>query len=160
MAFRRTVHETEEPTVVEPPLAPTAQRVHEEYVEVPAAPPRRHNDIWGWLVAALFAALSIGLLFWGLSRTDTTSVPTVVGLPVANATAQLRDKGFDPVVVRVPSKSANGTVLRQAPEPGAQLEPHARVMVAAAQSATVKLPQLVGLKADAATRLLTSLKLT
>ena len=100
------------------------------------------------------------LLFWGLSRTDTTRVPTVVGLPVANATAQLRDKGFEPVVIRVPSKQTNGQVLRQAPGPGAQLAAHAKVAVVAANAATVKLPQLVGLKADAAQRLLTSLKLT
>ena len=69
------------------------------------APPRGRNDIWGWLVAALFAAAAIGLLFWGLSRPDTTRVPTVVGLPVANAAAQLRDRGFDPVVIRVPARA-------------------------------------------------------
>jgi serine/threonine-protein kinase len=159
MAFRRTV-ETEQPTVVEEQISPAARRVQEEYVEVPPAPPRRTYDIWGWLVALLFAALAIGLLFWGLSRTDTTRVPTVVGLPVANAAAQLRDRGFEPVVIRVPSKNANGTVLRQVPGPGAQLEKHARVGIVAANAATVKLPKLVGLKADAANRLLTSLKLT
>jgi serine/threonine-protein kinase len=157
MAFRRAVHEIEEPTVVET-VTPAARRVQEEYVT--EAPPQRTHDIWGWLVAALFAAAAIGLLFWGLSRTDTTRVPAVVGLPVANAAAQLRDKGFDPVAISVPSKSSNGTVLRQVPGAGAQLEAHAKVGIVAANAATVKLPKLVGLKVESATRLLTTLKVT
>jgi beta-lactam-binding protein with PASTA domain len=160
MGIRRTPP-TEQETIVQP-AAPAARRVHEEYVteDIPPAPPRRGYDIWGWLVAALFAALAIGAIVWGLSRTDTTRVPTVVGLPLANAQAQLQAKGFAVDIIRVPRKDGNGTVLRQDPNGGAQLEKNGRVGLVTAQAATVKLPKLVGLKAEAASRLLTSLKLT
>jgi serine/threonine-protein kinase len=157
MALRRTPV-SEQETVVEP-VSPAARRVHEEYVtEAPPAPPRR-TDIWGWLAAALFAALAIVALFWGLSRTQTTAVPTVVGLPLANAEAQLHAKGFDVDVVRVPRRDTNGTVLRQEPHPGEQLAKHGHVALVAAQAATVKLPRIVGLRAEGANRILTSLKL-
>ena len=51
-------------------------------------------------------------------------------------------------------------MLRQFPGPGAQLKAHAKVGIVAANAATVKLPQLVGLKIESATRLLTTLKVT
>jgi eukaryotic-like serine/threonine-protein kinase len=157
MAFRRTPV-SEQETIVEP-LSPAARRVHEEYVsEAPPAPPRR-TDIWGWLAAALFAALAVVALFWGLSRTQTSGVPAVVGLPLANAEAQLHAKGFDVDVIRVPRKDTNGTVLRQVPHAGEQVDKHAHVGLVVAQAATVKLPRIVGLRAEGASRILTSLKL-
>jgi serine/threonine-protein kinase len=149
---------SEQETIVEP-INPAARRVHEEYVtEAPAVPPRR-TDVWGWLAAALFAALAIVALFWGLSRTQTSGVPTVVGLPLANAAAQLQAKGFDVDIIRVPRKDTNGTVLRQEPHAGEQLAKHGHVGLVVAQAATIKLPKIVGLRAEGATRILTSLKL-
>jgi serine/threonine-protein kinase len=166
MAFRRTsAPEPQPPRRVdavdaETVVTPAARRVQEEYVETPPPPPvPRHNDIWGWLVAALFAILFILALFWALTRPKTEAVPTVVGLPAATARAELQQKGFDVDVVQVQRAGGGTSVLRQAPNPGAKLEKGAHVAIVIPTVGQVKVPQLVGLKLEAATRLLASLGL-
>ena len=158
MAFRRPApprRAVEEETVV----SPAARRVQEEYVETPPPAPPRHNDIWGWLVAALFAILAILALFWALTRPKTQAVPTVVGLPAATARAELQQKGFAVDVVQVQRPGGGTSVLRQAPNPGAKLEKGAHVAIVIPTVGQVKVPELVGLKLEAATRLLASLGL-
>jgi beta-lactam-binding protein with PASTA domain len=171
MAFRKTpTPEPQPPRRVEPVdavdvveaetvVAPATRRVHEEYVETPPPVRPRHNDIWGWLVAALFAILFILALFWALTRPKTHEVPTVVGLPAATARAELQQKGFDVDVVQVQRAGGGTNVLRQAPNPGAHLEKGAHVAIVVPTVGQVKVPQLVGLKLEAATRLLASLGL-
>jgi len=162
MAFRRSappparrVDAVEAETVV----SPAARRVQEEYVETPPPAPPRHNDIWGWLVAALFAILFILALFWALTRPKTHDVPTVVGLPAATARAELQQKGFAVDVVQVQRTGGGTNVLRQAPNPGAKLEQGSHVAIVIPTVGQVKVPELVGLKLAAATRLLASLGL-
>lgn len=157
MASRRTPDRrvTEDETLV----SPAARRVQEEYVETAPPAPPRHNDIWGWLVAALFAILFIVALFWALTRPKTHEVPTVVGLPAATARAELQRKGFAVDVVQVQRAGGGTNVLRQAPNPGAHLEKGAHVAIITPTVGQVKVPELVGLKLDAATRLLVSLGL-
>src|SRR3954454_410818 len=160
MAFRRSappparrVDAVEAETVV----SPAARRVQEEYVETPPPAPPRHNDIWGWLVAAAFAILFILALFWALTRPKTETVPTVVGLSAATARAEIQRKGFDVDVIQVQRAGGGTNVLRQAPNPGAKLEKGAHVAIVIPTVGQAKVPQLVGLRLEAATRLLTSL---
>jgi serine/threonine-protein kinase len=162
MAFRRPParQAVEDETIVQQRVSPAAQRVQEEYVtDVAPPPPPRHNDIWGWLAAALFAILALVAGFYALTRPHVRTVPTVVGLPVATAKATLEQKGFRVDTISVPRQGGGGGVLRQEPNPGAKLEKGAHVGIVFAQAATVKLPKLVGLKVESATRLLTSLNL-
>src|SRR3954452_22336836 len=103
-------------------VSPAARRVQEDCVETPPPAPPRRNDIWGWLVAAAFAILFIVALFWALTRPKTEAGPTVVGLPAATARAELQRKGFDVDVILVQRAGGGTNVLRQAPNPGAELE--------------------------------------
>jgi serine/threonine-protein kinase len=164
MAFRRTPTTPEQPTVVdETVVSPAAQRVHEEYVtETPLLPPpSRGNEIWAWLLAAGFAILALAAGFWAWSQPDTNAVPTLVGLPAASAQTALQNQGFVAEVIRRPSDRPAGQVVAQAPEARAELEDGSRVaMIVSAGAAKVEVPKLVGLRIQAATRLLASLNLT
>ena len=83
----------------------------------PDADGKRRPPWWVWLIAALaLAGIGLGLYFL-LKPADTVTVPKVVGLQQAAATTILRNDGFEARVERVTSDSAEGTVLRQDPQP-------------------------------------------
>ena len=83
----------------------------------PDADGKRRPPWWVWLIAALaLAGIGLGLYFL-LKPADTVTVPKVVGLQQAAATTILRNAGFEARVERVTSDSAEGTVLRQDPQP-------------------------------------------
>src|SRR3954453_1967603 len=130
MAFRRSAPPPAprvDPVEAEKDDPPPPRRVQEKYAEAPPPAPRRRSDIWGWLVAALFAILFILALFWALTRPKTHDVPTVVGLPAATARAELQQKGFAVVVVQVLLMGGGTNVLRVLQNPGAKLEQGAHV---------------------------------
>ena len=96
-------------------------------------PPRKPPTLWPWLLALLVLVL-LGLgAFYLLSRDDddqsatTTAattqaaertVPDVVGTTSSEATATLREAGFEANLVSVPSDRPPGTVVAQDPAPG------------------------------------------
>ena len=107
--------------------------VGEEVVVEETAPPRKPPTLWPWLLALLLLVL-LGLgAFYLLSRDDddeqatTTAattqaaertVPDVVGTTSSEATATLREAGFEANLVSVPSDRPPGTVVAQDPAPG------------------------------------------
>jgi serine/threonine-protein kinase len=131
-------------------------------VVVDEAPPRRNP--WGWLLAALFAAAAIVfLVLWLRERdrgADTTPAPNLIGLRAVQAQRDALARGFRLTTVERTSTNPAGTVLDQAPEPGAALEKHARMMaVVSSGKASVTVPRLVGLKRSAAEQVLQPLGL-
>jgi beta-lactam-binding protein with PASTA domain len=78
-------------------------------------------------------------------------VPRVVGLPVADARARLRQAGLRSTVTRVESSRETGTVVRQDPGAGASLrEGQAVELEVSGGPAKVSVPDVVGLDAAAA----------
>jgi serine/threonine-protein kinase len=154
-----------------PPGGPEDATVVEETVEpvppgrrviVDEAPPPR--NIWPWLLAALFAALAIVFfVLWWMERNeaDTNDVPSLIGLQQAEARSRAQAEGFLVKSVQRAAQSPPGTVLDQGPDPGAALEEGARVLiVVSAGQAQVKVPDVTGLKVDAAKTQLTAAGLT
>ena len=131
-------------TVVAPGVAEDAVVVEE------TEPPRKPPTLWPWLLALLvLVLLGLGALYL-LTRDDddqsatTTAattqaaertVPDVVGTTSSEATATLREAGFEANVVSVPSDRPPGTVVAQDPEPGTTQPEGASVRLNVAQEA-------------------------
>ena len=118
-------------------------------------PPR--PGIWPWL--ALLAVLVVGGILgaYFLMRDDASSaekatVPNVVGLSTSLALEKLGQRGYSSVVRgRVTSGTTLGTVLSQAPTPGADLDKGGQVTIVVARGpSTLEVPNVVGLTVDQA----------
>jgi beta-lactam-binding protein with PASTA domain len=131
-------------TVVTPAVAGDAVVVEE------TEPPRKPPTLWPWLLALLILVLlGLGALYL-LTRDDddqsatTTAattqaaertVPDVVGTTSSEATATLREAGFEANLVSVPSDQPAGTVVAQNPAPGTTQPEGASVRLNVAQEA-------------------------
>jgi len=108
-----------------------------EQSETETVPPRRGPLIWPWLLALLVLVLGgLGALYYFTQDDDepvataTTAplgtsvevlgVPDVVGTTSSEATATLRDAGFEVNVVAVPSDRPPGEVVAQNPAAGSE----------------------------------------
>jgi beta-lactam-binding protein with PASTA domain len=114
---------------------------------------------WLWLLVGLFLALAIlFFVLWWLERSDNgKDVPSLVGLSLAQAQDKAAARGFTLKTVRRPAAGPPGTVVDQAPQPGAELESGSQVMaVVSAGREQVTVPKLVGSKVEAAEQLLTA----
>jgi beta-lactam-binding protein with PASTA domain len=60
---------------------------------------------------------------------NTKPVPDVIGLQEDEATAKLRESGFEPRVFDVPAEDSAGTVVAQEPEPGEPAPPDSTVRI-------------------------------
>jgi eukaryotic-like serine/threonine-protein kinase len=130
---------------------PWRRRVTQE--EVAAGPPRRDLNLWPWLLLLLlFVAALIVAAVLLTHHNSKPKVPNVVGLTTATAVRQLRQHGYvADVQTRLTSASPAGTVLSQDPAGGTKLDHGSRVRVVSARGAsTGGVPDLVGLKVDAA----------
>jgi beta-lactam-binding protein with PASTA domain len=144
----------DDPTLVEP----GARRV---VVDEDAPPPRvlKPYPWWLWLLVGLFLALAIlFFVLWWLERNDNgKDVPSLVGLSLVQAQDKAAARGFTLKTIRRPAAGPPGTVVDQAPQPGAELESGSQVMaVVSAGRVQVTVPKLIGSKADAAEQLLTT----
>ena len=134
------------------PETVVTQPVDDDAVVVEETEPRRKPPtLWPWLLALLVLVL-VGLgAFYLLSRDDdepsaTTNaattqaeertVPDVVGTTSSEATATLRDAGFEANLVSVPSDRPPGTVVAQNPAPGTTQPEGTRVRLNVAEEAT------------------------
>src|SRR4051812_42384794 len=127
---------TTPPPPPEEPLEPTLVRpagdrrvVVDE--EEPPPPVVRPYPWWLWLLVVLFLAAAIlFLVLWLMERNDndTRNVPSVVGLSLVQAQDKASQRGFTLKSVRRPAGPPAGTVVDQAPQPGADLEKGAQVM--------------------------------
>lgn len=121
-----------------------------EQTETEAVPRRRPPVIWPWLLALLLLVLGgLGALYYFTQEDDdepaaTTTAPTttaaelvrvpdVVGTTSSEATATLRDAGFEANVVPVPSDQPSGQVVAQDPAAGTEAAEGSRVRLNVAQ---------------------------
>lgn len=101
-----------------------------------------------WWIALLVVILLLGGagLAYALTRPDKREVPNVTGKPVAAALAILQNAGFAPTVERTPSDAAQGTVLRQNPQPNTEAHEGDEVsLVVSDGPGTRPVPEVLGL---------------
>jgi serine/threonine-protein kinase len=139
-------------------VGPGARRV---VVDEDAPPPRvlKPYPWWLWLLVGLFLALAIlFFVLWWLERNDDgKDVPSLVGLSLVQAQDKAAARGFTLKTILRPAGGPPGTVVDQAPQPGAELESGSQVMaIVSAGRVQVTVPKLIGSKADAAEQLLTA----
>jgi len=155
--------------VTQPPLPPPVDPAAETVVEpgrrvvVEQGPPLRPYPWWLWLLLLLFLALAIlFLVLWLLQRgPKTADVPNLVGKSAVQAQRDALARGFTLKTVARTASAPAGTVLDQAPQPGADLQRHAEVMaVVSSGRAQVSVPNVAGLKLEAAQKVLTTAHLT
>lgn len=148
-----TVVTENERIAVEPDGSVSRQAERVEY-----APARRRN----WLVPALLIVLGIALAAiaaaWYLSRTDTASVPSVVGLPLDSAVTRLEDDGFKADIVSQPNEAAQGIVFHQSPAPATEHDKGSQVQLLVSKGpSNVSVPNAVGVtETEARDRLATA----
>ena len=109
-----------------------------------------------WL-AALALVLVAGIALGGylLLRPEKRTVPDATGRPVAAALASLRNAGFAPRVQRVNASAPRGQVIRQDPEPRAQVDKGAAVTLTVSDGpARRTVPTVTGDRVAAASRAL------
>ncbi len=106
------------------------------------------------------AVVDFGLAYHESRGPDTAKVPGAVGSPQEIGVDRIRGAGFRVHVNGEQSSQPQGLVLRQAPEAGAELEEGSQVaLFVSLGPPEVRLPRLVGLRVDAAERLLRSIEL-
>ena len=131
------------------------------------APPRRRT-IWPWLLALLLIAGGLvgGYFVYDriqeqLSATAQVTVPDVVGLEEELAVEQIRERGLEPNVRRLPdSEVARGVVVSQDPEPPVRMERGNFVtIIVSSGKPKVQVPNVVDRSRDEAVAMLTELNL-
>jgi eukaryotic-like serine/threonine-protein kinase len=141
---------------VDPMVEPPGGRRVVVDEDVPPEPIVRPYPWWLWLLVALcLAAAILFLVLWLMERDSGKDVPSLVGLTLVEAQDRTASSGFTLKTIRRTASAAPGTVVDQAPQPGADLEEGAQVMAVVSsgqEQATV--PQLVGSTAEAAEQLL------
>jgi len=119
-------------------------------------PPRRRRS---GLVPALLVILAIALAAiaaaWYFSRSTTSTVPGVQGMPLDQAVARVQDEGFKADIVSQVNDAPDGTVYDQSPGAGAEADDGSTVQLLVSKGpADVSVPNAVGLgEADARDRL-------
>ncbi len=148
-------------TPTPPPVEPGGDTLVQpgRRVVVEQGPPLRPYPWWLWLLAAAFLVFAlVFLVLWLLERGPRTrDVPNIVGEPVTQAQHDALTRGFALKVVRRAASQPAGTVLDQAPQPGAALERRATMMaVVSSGAAQAAVPDVVGLKLAAAQKVLST----
>jgi len=98
-----------------------------------------------------------GIVVLAVARNPlNVEVPDVTGLQATQALAQLRGVGLEPRAQNVASREPRGRVLRQIPKAGMEVPRRsAAVVLVSAGPQLARVPDVVGLEADAATTQLT-----
>jgi eukaryotic-like serine/threonine-protein kinase len=107
------------------------------------------------VLLALIALAAAGAALWYFTQEDTATVPSVTGLPVDRATAELDERGFDSDVVTEPNDADEGTVFAQDPGAGSDADEGSTVQLRVSGGPdTTAVPNAVGLQeSDARDRL-------
>jgi beta-lactam-binding protein with PASTA domain len=87
-------------------------------------------------------------------------VPNLTGMQEQQARTEADARGFDVKVIRRSGAGTPGTVLDQGPEPGVQLQAGAEMLIVVSANAQTSVPNVTGMKVDAAKEALTAAKLT
>ena len=124
----------------------------------PAAPARSQRRRWRWvlLVVVLAAAAAGAWAAYTLVVAPGAKVPGLVGRPRAEAVAAVRDDGLRPIVHEVWADRVDaGTVARQRPREGAEVDDGAKVDLWVSRGPLhIPSPNLTGMRSAAATALL------
>ena len=106
------------------------------------------------VLLALLIAAAIGA-WWYFTQEETASVPSVEGLTVDQAVQRLEEKDLGSDIVTEPNDAEKGTVFRQDPDAGAEVEEGSTVrLLVSGGPETKAVPNAVGLsEADARDRL-------
>jgi eukaryotic-like serine/threonine-protein kinase len=147
-------------TVVQPASPPPQSRV---VFEEPA-PPRRWEDVTGWLLALLFLVAALIFLFLWLHERNrsgsTHRVPNLVGETEVQAQRDIAANGFALNTVSKPASQPSGQVLAQGPAAGASLGRGSTVLiVVSAGKGQISVPNVTGLKLKAALAALSAVQL-
>jgi serine/threonine-protein kinase len=134
-------------------IAGPAERVQEEYIE----PPRQRTGIYIGILVTLLVILG-GLLYLlsrelGVGGNAQIAMPTVIGKTESEANSILRDAGLK-VTRREEANEANdaGKVIKQNPDPGAQVKKGSEVIITVSQGApSATIPDVRGRGVDLAT---------
>lgn len=99
-----------------------------------------------FLVVVLLVLAVIGAWFFAGVSTPEIAVPGLVGMPYAEATAELQKSGFTiEIIPQNGPDTAIGTVLRMSPPPGSIVKPgRSIILYVAAGEALVSVPNLIG----------------
>jgi eukaryotic-like serine/threonine-protein kinase len=124
-------------------------------VEQPPARARRGPGIVPALLIVLALALGAIAAAWYFTRSNTVSVPSVQGLALDAAVSRVESDGLEADIVSQESDAATGTVFRQDPTAGTDLDKGASVQLFASKGpASVTVPNTVGVsETDARDRL-------
>jgi len=135
--------------------ADAATRYMSQVRQPPSARPRRRLWRWVLLVVVLAAAAAGAWAVYTLVLAPGAKVPGLVGRPRAEAVAAVRDDGLRPVVHEVWADRVDaGTVARQRPREGAEVDDGAKVDLWVSRGPLhIPSPDLTGMK-PAATALL------
>ncbi|HEY6398826.1 MAG TPA: Stk1 family PASTA domain-containing Ser/Thr kinase [Solirubrobacteraceae bacterium] len=113
--------------LVPPPVIPPPGDGNGAGVLVGEPPPgdsevRRRRPRWPWilLLLALLAGGGAAAAYL-LTRPIKKPVPAVINENVTTASAVLQNQGFNVVTIDVQNLAANGTVIRQSPQPGTKV---------------------------------------
>jgi beta-lactam-binding protein with PASTA domain len=109
-----------------------------------------------WILIAILGLLIIaGLVLWYVTKSDTKTVPTVVGLRSDAAVNRLQNDGFKVQIVPQSSTRAAGVVFGQNPAGGASVSKGSTVRLLVSKGRSlVTVPNAVGLaQVDARTKL-------
>ena len=114
----------------------------------------RRNLPWV-LIGVLLVIIAAALVVWLVTRSDSKSVPTVVGMQSDDAINHLQDDGFKVQITRAPNARAVGIVFAQNPAGGASADSGSTVRLSVSSGqAQVTVPNAVGLaQADARSQL-------
>jgi len=112
----------------------------------------RFRELLPWLLIALLGVILIaGILIWYVTKSDSKSVPTVIGLRVDNAVTRMQDNGFKVQIARQSNARAVGVVFGQNPGGGTSADKGSTVHLLVSNGRSRKtVPNAVGLAQAAA----------
>jgi len=130
---------------------------------VEQAPVRRRRPPSLAPALLIILALALGALAaaWYFTQSDSASVPAVEGLSLDAAVTQVEDKGFDADIVTEANDATQGTVFRQSPSAGTELDEGSSVrLFSSTGPADVTIPNAVGVSETEARDRLAAVGLT
>ena len=95
----------------------------EAYPAEPLPPePEREGHRGAWVAVAVILLVAAALVLFFATRPEQVTVPNVVGSQLGDASARLRNAGFDVEVERVQNDAPRDRVLREDPQPGTEVD--------------------------------------